>query len=264
MNISMTIRQTVIITIISLFSFVGFAQANYSPVQGRWLERDFVRYPDGMSLYEFGQSNGVTAFDPNGLANCTSKVNNCFSKYPNIGKLWREISAECLAVPVIRCCPTTNPTGFNTPPFPGWNPCARGGCGYKQLGTMNVCICTTLGCRGPSLDPPQGCGDDACKTLRHELTHIWQECKGPPFIPQAPWMEILCGEIAVNGMNCDKLCDLYARRIFGVSKKTCKTVCKMIYPFCIKHLPPSQIPPPPNPGGGGGGGGGSGTPTRYE
>lgn len=67
MNISMTIRQAVIITIISLFCFVGLAQANYSPVQGRWLERDPAGYVDGMNRYQEAHSAPTGFIDPYGL-----------------------------------------------------------------------------------------------------------------------------------------------------------------------------------------------------
>ncbi len=51
---------------------------NYSPLLGRWLERDPAGYVDGASLYQYVKSSPVRSFDPLGLATCQE----CAPEFP--------------------------------------------------------------------------------------------------------------------------------------------------------------------------------------
>jgi len=72
---------TVLLVALAALGFTPIASAHYDPVQGRWLERDpsdarpsrlgglghSKAYRDGMSLYQYGQSQPVIRTDPTGL-----------------------------------------------------------------------------------------------------------------------------------------------------------------------------------------------------
>lgn len=96
-------RSTLLIVLFDLIILVGvapIASAHYDPGTGRWLERDPVRFGDGMNLYEYARSTPATLLDPRGLkACCGPKVDGWFAKELNLhsnfwnrwnaGPLWR-------------------------------------------------------------------------------------------------------------------------------------------------------------------------------
>ncbi len=43
----------------------------YDPVLGRWLERDFLNYPEGLNSLQYCKSQPLGLLDPNGLASCS-------------------------------------------------------------------------------------------------------------------------------------------------------------------------------------------------
>ncbi|MCA9286668.1 MAG: transglycosylase SLT domain-containing protein [Phycisphaerales bacterium] len=83
---------TVLFVALAALGFTPIASAHYDPVPGRWLERDPIRYADGMNSYQYVASNPLSHVDPHGLqaegVGITQKVGDPSRRFEDI---WHSI-----------------------------------------------------------------------------------------------------------------------------------------------------------------------------
>ncbi len=144
----------------------------YSPVLGRWIQRDPIGYAGGVNLYEYVGGLADAAVDPMGLAGETGNNGtappNPWIPPPGGWRLW-PIPPE----------PARGPAAPpNFPPAPADSPvCNKYPCSYTYMGANARCFCKCAG-NSPWSQYVRGClaelyGFGASAEMAHTLCYLW-------------------------------------------------------------------------------------------
>jgi RHS repeat-associated protein len=156
----------------------------YQPSIGRWLSQDPMRFVDGMNLYLYVSACPTRLSDPSGMQQlpdpCTDRIcKDCVAEYwkadskDDILKfIWKQLHRNNFqwkrgCRPEIICCPG--------PDDEECAPCRRAGeSGSLEIGTTKIVLCANS--LRKFVDPFKGQCQHILEVLRHELTHLYDQC----------------------------------------------------------------------------------------